>query len=273
VRKPKSPSKPSSPEILVIGTGEAFSSDLGNTSYLFRGKGFPTLLFDCGYQIPERLWKTGLHSEVDTICLTHLHADHVFGIVPLICRYWEEKREKPLRILAGRGSERHIRKLIELGYPGLSARLSYPLVFVEITDSGEVEIESLRIRAAKTIHSVLNYTLRVDFPTHDTLSFAVSGDGQITDATCGLVSDVGVLLQEIYSVNTEIPVHADLKRLEEWVPNTALGKIGVTHHARSEVSAVHQRIRNLIRKDPRWFSLMPGMVIPLKVRKSVKAKS
>ncbi|MGK5085722.1 MBL fold metallo-hydrolase [Bdellovibrionota bacterium FG-1] len=262
--------KPARPEICVIGTGEALSSGLGNASYLLHGKGIPTLLFDCGYQIPERLWRLDLHKEIDTICLTHLHADHVFGIVPLICRYWEERREKPLQIVAGRGGERHIRKLIELGYPGLLARLSFPLEFVEISDTAGVQLESLRVTAAKTTHSVLNYTLRVDFTGKGIRSFAVSGDGQITDATCALVSDVGFLLQEIYTVKTDIPVHADLKRLEEWAPTTAIQMIGVTHHARNEVSAVHRRIRALNRKDPRWFSLEPGMIIQLGGKGGVK---
>ena len=38
----------------MIGSGEAFDHILGNTAYLFSGKGYPTVLFDCGYQIPER---------------------------------------------------------------------------------------------------------------------------------------------------------------------------------------------------------------------------
>jgi hypothetical protein len=41
--------------IRVIGCGEAFDSEFGNTSYLLSGRNCPSVLFDCGYQIPERL--------------------------------------------------------------------------------------------------------------------------------------------------------------------------------------------------------------------------
>jgi hypothetical protein len=68
---------PERPAVRVIGSGEAFDTYLGNTSYLFTGKGLPTVLFDCGYQIPERLWKNGLHTNLDAICFTHL----TFGLL------------------------------------------------------------------------------------------------------------------------------------------------------------------------------------------------
>ena len=75
--------------VRVVGCGEAFDVGLGNTSYLFSGEGYPALLFDCGYQIPERLWLNRLHLGLDAVFFTHLHADHSFGFVPLMARYWE----------------------------------------------------------------------------------------------------------------------------------------------------------------------------------------
>ena len=71
----------------LIGCGEAFDTGFGNNSCIFFGERLPTVLFDCGYQIPERLWALapGLRS-VDAVYLTHFHADHAMGLAPLIVR-------------------------------------------------------------------------------------------------------------------------------------------------------------------------------------------
>jgi len=122
--------------IQVIGSGEAFDSELGNTAYLLRGKGVPGVLFDCGYQVPERLWRTRYHASLDAVFFTHLHADHAFGIVPLLTRYWEEKREKPLALIGGPGLEAYVRRHMELGYPGMLQRLKFELEFLELREGG-----------------------------------------------------------------------------------------------------------------------------------------
>jgi ribonuclease BN (tRNA processing enzyme) len=256
--------KKSAPALRVIGSGEAFSSELGNTSYLLQGGGLPTVLFDCGYQVPERLWKADLHQDIDAICLTHLHADHVFGIVPLVCRFWEEKRKKPLIIFAGTGSESYFQKLINMGYPGLLSRLGFALEFEELSRADELEFEGLKIRTAPTHHSVENLTYRIDFKKSGLKSFAVSGDGRITSETCALVQDVDLLLQEIYSVDSDIPVHMDLQRFSDWAATADIGKIAVAHHARAEVAAIRRRVASLNRRHPgRWVSLKPGMTLSL----------
>ncbi len=252
------------PSITVIGTGEAFGTQFGNTSYLLQGVSAPSILFDCGYQIPERLWKSGLDKKLDAVCFTHLHADHCFGIVPLLTRYWEEKRTRPLTILGSRGTEIFIKKLFTLGYPGIFSQLKFPIRFVSLSESNSISFEGLSLSVARTVHSVLNYTIRVDFERNRFKSFALSGDGQITPSTQELVKDVGLLLQEVYTLRKKIPVHADLKTLEAWASGASISKIGVAHHARSEVNRVHKRIQVLARKDPRWFVLKPGQIISLK---------
>jgi ribonuclease Z len=251
------------PSVIVIGSGEAFSSADGNTSYLLIGGNCPGVLFDCGYQIPERLWKAKLDSSVDMVFLTHLHADHVFGIVPLICRYLEDQRRKPLTIVGGRGTKAFVRRLVEMGYPGILRKLGFELNFIELSESRESRFEHFTIRVARTRHSIRNFTYRVDFKCGVTKSFAVSGDGRMTPETCSLVKNVGLLFQEVYSFRDSIPVHMDLKNLERWIPRSQIGKIGVSHHSRSELRTIERRVALLKKKDKRWFCVRPGMKIPL----------
>lgn len=250
-------------QIWVIGSGEAFSSTEGNTSYLFKYEGHPTLLFDCGYQIPERLWRLKEKPEIDAICLTHLHADHVFGIVPFLCREWEEGRKKVLTLIGAKGCSTYVQRLFETGYPGLWKRLGFKIEFLEIAPLRPVEWAGLKIRVAETSHSVRNFTYRVDSSDGSFQSFAVSGDGQTTSKTCELVKDVGVHFQEIYTLNKINPVHMDLKRFEKWALRSRIEKIGVAHHSRAELDSIQARIKVLAKQDPRWFCVKPGMKISL----------
>jgi len=247
-------------KIRVIGTGEAFASELSNTSYLLQGPRIPTILFDCGYQVPERLWAQKLHLDLDAICLTHLHADHAFGLVPLLARYWEEKRRQPITLFGPRSTQQYLTNLFNLGYPGLIKRLQYSLNFIELAQNSRATWQGLSFTCARTVHSVLNHTVRVDIGRK---SFAISGDGQITAATRNLVTDVGILFQEVYTLRTPIPVHADLVTVEKFIATASLGRIGIAHQSRSEITKFHRKVETLRKNDSRWFILKPGMTVPI----------
>jgi ribonuclease Z len=251
-------------EVLIVGAGEAFDADLGNTSYLLRGSECPTVLFDCGYQVPERLWKKGLHRDLDAICFTHLHADHSFGIVPMLVRFWEEGRSEPLHILGPRGTERYIGKLLELGYPGFSKRIQFPIVHHTLSLGEAVSFRGAEFTVAPTVHSVLNYTVRVDLKTpKGPRSFAVSGDGQITDASKALVHDVDCLFQEVYSETPGIPVHADLETVVKWASNTQIKHVVTSHFARSARTTLSKKLGARKSKAPRWSVARPQAVVRL----------
>lgn len=248
--------------IVVIGSGEAFDADLGNTAYLFRGKKLPTVLFDCGYQIPERLWKKELHVEIDAICFTHLHADHSFGIVPLLVRYWEEGRTAPLQIIGPRGTERFVSRLLDMGYPGLSKRIAFPIRFLVLSPERVLALGDLRLSCASTVHSILNYTVRVEVEGKGP-SFAVSGDGQITQATKSLVNDVDVLFQEVYNDKPEIPVHADFATVSAWIKKSKVKTIVTSHFARSHKKALIRKVGAQNASKTKWVVSKPGLEIKI----------
>jgi ribonuclease BN (tRNA processing enzyme) len=150
-----------------------------------------------------------------------------------------------------------------MGYPGILSAFAFRLEFLEISESKGIDFKTFRIAAAKTQHSVRNYTYRVDFRDPKVRSFAVSGDGRMTPETCELVNDVGVLLQEIYSLKETTPVHMALSRFEKWAMSSQVGILGVAHHSRKEVSPIRRRVEALAKKDSRWLSVTPETVISL----------
>jgi ribonuclease BN (tRNA processing enzyme) len=243
--------------LTIVGCGEAFDSGWGNHSSLFSGRGLPTVLFDCGYQIPERLWAMPeAYASIDAVYLTHLHADHCQGLIPLFSRYWEEKRSSPLAIYGPTGTESVITRSFDLGYPGLRQKLPFEVRYHE--SRPEFAIGKLRLRTARSAHSVLNLAVRVTLPNGK--SFALSGDGQLTDATRELFRGCDLLLHECFWLKPGPPgIHADLATLREYAETAGIARIGVTHLSRLE----RKKIEKALPRSKKWFSARPGQSLAL----------
>lgn len=239
------------PTLHIIGTGEAFDVGIGNNSCLLTGP--VNFLFDCGYQIPERIWQRKDYREIDAVFFSHLHADHCFGIIPLVMRFWEEGRRTPLWVIGRRGVGKYVRELFELGYPGLFRKIGF-LRFKEVSPHSSWRWKGMKVRLAHTSHSVENLAIRLD---GSSWSFGFSGDGQITDESRALFQDVDFLVHELYSLKPKTPVHCDFETLSKFVQNSSIGRIGVTHHARGERRILEKKIASL--KDRRWIALRPGV--------------
>ena len=92
-------------------------------------------------------------------------------------------------------------------------------------------------------------------------SFGISGDGQITRETRVLFADVGLLMQEIYTLRPRrYAVHADLKTVETYLNDSLIKKISGTHFSRTENKKTIQRLKQLEESDPRWVALAPDTV-------------
>lgn len=67
-------------ELLILGCGHSEADTLFNNNALVRTEQ-GNLLLDCGYTIKPALFAQGLGLEdIDAVVITHVHADHVFGL-------------------------------------------------------------------------------------------------------------------------------------------------------------------------------------------------
>jgi ribonuclease Z len=71
------------------------------------------LLFDASQHAPQRLFQLKPPIwEIRTICLTHLHSDHIVGLPDLWLRGWLNGRpETPLQIRSPRGTRKMMKHL------------------------------------------------------------------------------------------------------------------------------------------------------------------
>lgn len=97
------------------------------------------ILIDCGEGTQVSLHKGKISiSKIDTILLTHCHADHVTGLPGLLLTIGNSGRTEPLDIIGPRGSISIINSLLVVcGYLPFEVRMS------ELHDSKPVEFEQI----------------------------------------------------------------------------------------------------------------------------------
>ena len=90
-------------------------------------------LFDCGEGTQKQLMKSDVSfMDIDKIFITHWHADHFSGLIPLIQTMNLEHREKELIIFAPE-AERFVSHIMDMGYFGLR----FPVKAVNVPFEGE----------------------------------------------------------------------------------------------------------------------------------------
>jgi len=113
------------------------------------------LLFDCGEGTQKQLMKSGISfMQINNIFISHWHADHFAGLIPLIQTMNLEKRNNPLTIY-GPEAERFVSDIIDLGYFGLRfpvKAVNVPFEGSEITTVDETE--DYKITSIPVFHSV-----------------------------------------------------------------------------------------------------------------------
>ena len=124
----------------------------------------------------------------------------------LLARMWEDGRRKPLVILSRAPLLDQLRGLMDRAYPGLAARIGYPVEYREAASGTPFEWEGLRFTLAPTQHSVTNLAVRLESRAG---KFCYSGDGQFTDESRALFAGANLLVHEAYSFNPS-PIHGDL---------------------------------------------------------------
>jgi ribonuclease Z len=148
-------------KIIFLGTGGSIPSiGRGMPSFMLIREG-ERMLFDCGEGTQRQMMcaRTGF-MDVDSIFITHFHADHTLGIPGLIQTMGFQGRSKPLHIYGPRFVREYCDILNTLGYlkPG------FEVAAHELKHGDVVERKGYRIEAFRTFHSVpsLGYALRED---------------------------------------------------------------------------------------------------------------
>ena len=108
----------------VLGVGEAFDPYYANSSVVVTADGY-RILIDCGATVPGLVMaKFPDPDAIDAIYFTHMHPDHIFGLVPVMLNWRDDGRSKPLHILCSPQLRSHLEQLMVLGFTGSYARVA-----------------------------------------------------------------------------------------------------------------------------------------------------
>ena len=145
---------------------------LGTTgSYMTENKSFPSilinddLLLDCGEGCTQKLLQLKTINTITTICISHLHGDHISGLFSLLWHYWLSNRTTDLTIIGPPHTKATTEKIFTLfNVPGGFEVFNFKLYFNELTDSNEIqEINGdYKIKCAKMDHAILSFAYRVE---------------------------------------------------------------------------------------------------------------
>jgi ribonuclease Z len=87
-----------------------------------------TLLVDCGEGTQRQMMRYGISFALDDILFTHLHTDHVLGVVGLTRTLQLGGRTEPLRLWTPKGSGRALKQAVSFG----GDRLAFPVEITEV---------------------------------------------------------------------------------------------------------------------------------------------
>lgn len=144
------------------------------TSLMTRFNG-SNLLIDCGegtqVAVKEKGWS---FHDIDVICFTHFHADHISGLPGFLLTMGNAERTEPLLVIGPKGLERVVNALRTI-----APELPFPIRFHELSHREEViRVHGYKIHAFRVQHNVTcyGYTLEIERKGKFDVSRAMEAD-------------------------------------------------------------------------------------------------
>ncbi|MGD0319229.1 MAG: ribonuclease Z [Nitrososphaerales archaeon] len=133
-----------------------------------RGRGLPAIaiqregsviLMDCGEGVQRQVLNQGVGLNKETsILITHLHGDHVTGLLGLLQTMSLAQRRKPLNIVG----PPKLLKWLEVTEELLHIGLTFPVNFFPAKQGTVLRTGDFKVRATKALHSVEAYSFVVE---------------------------------------------------------------------------------------------------------------
>lgn len=133
--------------LFFAGTGGSVPSPRrGLPAILFR-RGADRLLFDCGEGTQRQLMRSAGLADVNSVFITHFHADHWLGLPGMLKSFALREREQPVAVYGPTGLA-HLMEQLRFVY----GRLPYPLEVIELEPAQTVEFDGYLVAAIPVSH-------------------------------------------------------------------------------------------------------------------------
>jgi ribonuclease BN (tRNA processing enzyme) len=218
--------------LTFVGCGDAFGSGGRlNTCFHVRAA-HTTFLVDCGASSLIGMNRLGIdRNAIDTILVTHFHADH-FGGIPffILDAQFNSRRTRALTIAGPEGLRDWFVRAMETGFAGSSkTRQKFELNLVELAPGrrhalGELAVSAERVRHAPADGPFYAYRIEVDGRTS-----AFSGDTEWVESLVEIGRGADLFVTECYSFDKKVPFHIDYATLAANLPRINPKRLILTH--------------------------------------------
>ena len=181
-------------ELTFLGTGSGMPSKLRNVSSIaldLRAINQSIWLFDCGeatqHQILETTIKPG---RIEKIFITHLHGDHIYGLLGLLSSRSFQDGHTAVELYGPAG----LQTFIETSFKVSHTHLQYPLHFFSVKDNDVYTFDGLKVRVKKLTHGI------------DSFGYQVIEDNQLGALDVGKLTSRGIQPGPIYQTIKSQPV-------------------------------------------------------------------
>lgn len=147
-------------DVCLLGTGGMMPLPKRWLTALMTRLNGSSLLIDCGegtqIAIREKGWS---FHDIDTICFTHYHGDHISGLPGLLLSMGNADRTEPVTLIGPKGLERVVGALRVI-----APELPYELKFIEVSEPvRKIQVNGYEIDAFRVKHNVTcyGYTIQV----------------------------------------------------------------------------------------------------------------
>jgi ribonuclease BN (tRNA processing enzyme) len=218
------------PEVLFVGTGDAFGSGGRRNSAILVREPQRTLLLDCGPTTLGGLKQLGIDPlEIDAIALSHFHGDHIAGVPFLLLDYiYANPRDRPLEILGPPGVREKLANLTRSYHYDAEQKNRYPIRYAEFTIDKPIDVAGFRVTPMPALHQEYTcpHMLRVDTSTR---SLVFSGDTGWHESLPEKVGDVDLFICECVFYDEEFAFHLSHRQLLRERARFRCGSIRLTH--------------------------------------------
>ena len=127
--------------VRILGTSASRPTVERNVSSLAIVREGETLMFDCGEGTQRQMMRWGVAFSLADIFFTHLHADHMLGVIGLIRTMALQGREERLTLWGPQGSSRILKRAEGLGFE----RATFPVEIIEVAPDSPIKRDGYAI--------------------------------------------------------------------------------------------------------------------------------
>jgi ribonuclease Z len=116
----------------LLGTSASRPTVERNVSSVAIHREGETIMFDCGEGTQRQMMRYGISFALEDIFFTHMHADHLLGVIGLMRTMALQGRVEPLRLWGPKGAARVLKRAEAFGFE----RMTFPVEILEV-DAGQ----------------------------------------------------------------------------------------------------------------------------------------